>query len=67
MYFDGLHALLTMGGHGLYVWSAYLVTIAVIATMLLVPRFRHKRLLHQLMAELKRTRNAPGAGSREQF
>jgi heme exporter protein D len=67
MYFDSLHALLTMDGHGVYVWSAYLVTIAVIAVTLLAPRFRHKRLLQQLPGELKRARSAPGADSREQY
>ncbi len=61
MYFDSVHALLTMDGHGVYVWSAYLVTIAVIATTLLAPRYRHKRLLQQLAAELKRTKGAHGA------
>ena len=61
MYFDSLHALLTMDGHGVYVWSAYLVTIVVIATTLLAPRYRRKRLLQQLAAELKRTKGPHGA------
>jgi len=68
MYFDSLHALLTMDGHGAYVWSAYLVSITVIAATLLVPRYRRKRLLRQLAAELKRAQAAPGAArTREQY
>ena len=67
MYFDSVHALLTMDGHGVYVWSAYLVTIAVIAATLLAPRYRRKRLLQQLTAELKRTKGAHGASTREQY
>ena len=67
MYFDSMGALLTMDGHGVYVWSAYLVTIAVIATALLAPRYRCKRLLQQLTAELKRTKGATGASTREQY
>ena len=61
MYFDSLGALLSMDGHGVYVWSAYLVTVTVIAVTLLAPRYRHKRLLQQLAAELKRTKGAHGA------
>jgi len=66
MYFDSVHALLTMDGHGVYVWSAYLVTITVIATTLLVPRYRRKRLLQRLTAEFKRTKGVHGANTREQ-
>lgn len=67
MYFDSVHALLAMDGHGVYVWSAYLVTFAVIATTLLAPRYRRKRFLQQLTAELKRTKGAPGASNGEQY
>lgn len=54
MYFDSLQALLEMDGHGAYVWSAYLLSIAVIAIALIVPVRRRKALLLQLSAELKR-------------
>ncbi len=62
MYFDSLHALLVMEGHGVYVWMAYLVTTMVIAAVLIVPVRRRHRLLVQLAGELKRARVAPGAG-----
>ncbi len=58
MYFDSLHALLTMEGHGVYVWTAYLLTIVVIAAALLGPLRRRKRFLLQLAAELKRAQRA---------
>ena len=64
MYFDSLHALLTMDGHGVYVWTAYLVTVAVIATVLLAPVRRRKRFLLQLAAELKRAQGMPGVSAR---
>ncbi len=67
MYFDSLHALLTMDGHGVYVWSAYLVTITVIAATLLAPRYRRKRFLQQLAAELKRAKGTHDARTREQY
>jgi heme exporter protein D len=66
MYFDSLQTLLIMDGHGVYVWTAYLVTITVLVAALLAPRHRRKRFLQQLAAELKRTKGAPGASTREQ-
>ena len=61
MYFDNLHALLVMDGHGVYVWAAYLVTFLVIVAALVVPVRRRRRLLLQLGAELKRARSHPVA------
>jgi heme exporter protein D len=66
MYFDSLQALLTMDGHGVYVWTAYLITIAVIVATLLTPVRRHKRFLQQLAADLKRAKGAVSAGTTEQ-
>jgi heme exporter protein D len=66
MYFDSLHALLAMDGHGVYVWTAYGVTGLVIAAGLLAPLRRRKRFLLQLAAELKRAKVAPGLGTRQQ-
>jgi len=60
MYFDNLHDLLAMGGHGGYVWAAYGVTFLVIVFMLAVPARRGKRLLAQLGAEQKRARGRSG-------
>lgn len=57
MYFDSLNAVLTMAGHGAYVWSVYLLTVLVIAGALIVPARRSKRILRQLAAEQKRTQN----------
>jgi heme exporter protein D len=65
MYFDSLHALLTMDGHGAYVWTAYGVTVAVIAATLFAPLRRRRQFLLQLRGELKRTRGAPGGSARE--
>jgi heme exporter protein D len=64
MYFDSLHALLVMEGHGTYVWIAYFVSLAVIVMALVVPVRRHKRLLRQLAVELKRVQGAPRTSSR---
>jgi heme exporter protein D len=63
MYFDSLQALLVMDGHGAYVWTAYIVSIAVIAVALIMPMRRRKAFLLQLSAERKRAQ--PGNTTRE--
>jgi len=60
MYIDNLHALLAMGGHGAYVWSAYSVAVLVIVAMLVLPLRRRKRLLVQLGAEQRRIQSLSG-------
>lgn len=62
MYFDSLQALLVMDGHGAYVWTAYAVSIAVIAVALIAPMRRRKAFLLQLSAERKRAQ--PGNSTR---
>ena len=47
MYFESFEALLAMGGHGLYVWSAYSIAIAVLFWNQLVLRLSKKALLDQ--------------------
>ena len=58
MYFDSFHALLTMNGHGIYVWPAYLLTIFVILAVVIAPMRRSNRLLVQLAGEIRRTESA---------
>ena len=62
MYFDSFQALLTMNGHGIYVWPAYLITIVVIMAVLIAPVRRRNRLLGQLAAELRRAKSATISG-----
>ena len=62
MYFDSLNAVMSMDGHGMYVWLAYGVTAAVITTVLIAPLRRRKRLLQQLAMELKRVGDVNAAG-----
>ncbi|MEZ5573351.1 MAG: heme exporter protein CcmD [Halioglobus sp.] len=57
MYFDSLHAVLTMEGHGAYVWTAYLVSVTVIVLVLIAPLRRRRRTLAQLAGELRRNQN----------
>lgn len=56
MYFDNMQAVLSMGGHGIYVWSAYAVTAVVIAAVLIAPMHRRRRMLRDLLDQQRRTR-----------
>jgi heme exporter protein D len=58
MYFDSFEALLAMDGHGMFVWSAYLVPAAVLAYMLLSPVRRRRRLLREFAAAHRQARGA---------
>lgn len=65
VYFDSLSAVLTMEGHGVYVWSAYLVAIVTIALVLIVPARRSRRFMLNLAAELRRVRGPQDGRARE--
>jgi heme exporter protein D len=43
MSFDSIGSFLAMGGHGLYVWSAYGIGVVVIAANLIGPRLTRRR------------------------
>jgi heme exporter protein D len=62
MYFDSLHAVLAMEGHGVYVWLAYGMTLAVIAAVIIAPLRRRHRLLQQVAMEQRRSRGAGSVG-----
>lgn len=55
MYFETLHDLFFMNGHGAYVWSAYAIGFAVLTTLVWLPVSRHtqlkKNILRQMAAE----------------
>ena len=61
MYFESLQAILHMDGHGPFVWAAYGITVAVLLTMLILPRRRSRAQLRQLAGELRRQQGAPNA------
>ena len=43
MYFDSFSSLVHMDGHGVYVWSAYGIGMAVIAYNVIVPLLLRKK------------------------
>ncbi len=62
MYFESLGAALAMEGHGAYVWSAYTISLIVVALILMVPRRRQRRFLRRLAGEQKRQQQGPTTG-----
>ena len=63
MYFDSLSAAMTMGGHGGYVWSAYAITFAVLAVVILRPILSSRRLRRDIRSELARKTAVSGVSN----
>ena len=59
MYFDSLSAALQMEGHGAFVWSAYLISLLVVALMILAPLARERKLIGHLKAQHRRQAGQP--------
>ncbi len=52
--FDSLAAFLQMEGHGFFVWTGYLVTLAVMFWLVFAPVIKHRQVVRQLNRELRR-------------
>lgn len=65
MAFDSLSAFLAMGGHGVYVWSAWGVTGLLLVGVVLHARAERRALLRDLRRRARRTQHhgAPGAAA----
>lgn len=57
MYFDSIGEFIEMGGHGLYVWSAYAVAAAVFAWNVAAPLLQRRGFLRQQARRLRRERS----------
>ena len=44
---SGLSEMLGMGGHGVYVWSCYAITLVVLALNVVQPWLARRRLVNQ--------------------
>ena len=43
-----------MDGHGVYVWTAYIIAVSAIALILILPRRRERKFLRDLAGEIRR-------------
>lgn len=66
MSFHTLHDFLVMGGHGLYVWLAYVTTIAVVIANVLSVRFARQRYFRQARALERRLGGGTPGGPGDQ-
>lgn len=46
-----------MDGHGAYVWSAYLIAIIALVSILILPRIKERKVIASIAGELKRQQN----------
>lgn len=58
MNFDSFGAFLAMGGHGLYVWGCYGLTLLVLLYNLLAPGRRQRRFVREQAARQRRSGGA---------
>ena len=52
--FDGVADFLAMGGHGIYVWSAYLIAAGVVLFTVFWPLWRRRRFFVLQRGRLRR-------------
>ena len=53
MYFDSLQQLMFMDGHGIYVWSALVISLAVLAGLIIMPLCQKKHELKNIELHIK--------------
>jgi heme exporter protein D len=54
MFFDSFSAFIEMGGHGLYVWMAYSIALAVVLYNLISPILRKNQFIAEQKRRLRR-------------
>ena len=52
--FDSFDAFMSMGGHGVFVWSVYALTLIVLVSLLVAPLRRKRRFMQEQRMILKR-------------
>ena len=56
--FESLQQLLTMDGHGFYVWTAVLVSMAVMLWLIVSPLLDRRRALKDVARDIARAGNS---------
>lgn len=54
MYFENLTDLVTMDGHGVFVWSVYAIVLAVLLLMSMAPLVKKRRFMLEQSMRLRR-------------
>ncbi len=56
MYFDDWNSLLLMDGHGLYVWTAYGLGLAVLVWNVVMPLRQRRHVVAEMQRQARRER-----------
>lgn len=56
MYFASFQDLLTMDGHGIYVWSAVIISLVILVWLLVAPVLSRRALLKEVARDILRER-----------
>ena len=56
MYFATFQDLLTMDGHGTYVWSAVIISLLILAWLIVAPILSRRALLKEVVRDIVRER-----------
>lgn len=54
MYFDSLSEFVNMGGHALYVWSSFAISLILMLLNILLPWWKLKATRRQLQRQIQR-------------
>ena len=52
--FDNVSEMLHMAGHGIYVWTAVLVTLALIAWLIINPLLQRRHVIKEIAQDVTR-------------
>lgn len=52
--FDNVSEMLHMAGHGIYVWTAVLVTLALIAWLIINPLLQRRHVIKEIAQDVAR-------------
>ena len=63
MQFSSLNEALQMGGHGIYVWAAYGLTLLVLGSNVIAPILKRKALMKELKRSIAREEAKNESGS----
>lgn len=52
--FESLSEFVQMGGHGTYVWAAYLISLSVLIWLVVSPLHRRRKLVQEVIKQQRR-------------
>lgn len=63
MYFANFQDLLRMDGHGIYVWSAVVISLLILAWLIVAPILSRRALLKEVARDILRERARQSANN----